>query len=238
MEPNKIEKEFKEQLNSRKIKPSEMAWDKLEALLDATDEKPKRNFRWLYAAAGVLGFLLVSTVYFNRFESVKVNKDLPIVLEQKTDVNHLEELNVISKSVLHEKIQKKLTKKQTVVASNNAPKKQLNELKNKEELPVINNLNEDSAMVNSSEDKNYQPTAKNKYISAEQLLAEVSNTKFEAKVTNETIETRKAISVNPNDLLLNAETELNQSYRESALDRFNKKLNAVKTVLVNRNYEK
>ncbi|MBF4471956.1 hypothetical protein [Flavobacterium sp. HJJ] len=238
MEPNKIEKQFKEQLNSREIKPSEMAWDKLEAMLDAADEKPKRNFRWLYAAAGILGFLLVSTIYFNRFESIKTNKDLPIVLEQKTDVNHLEGQKIISKSVLHEQIQKRTPKRQTVVVSNNAPKKQLIQFENKEEFPVINNLKEDSAIVNSSEDKNYQPTAKNKYISAEKLLAEVSNTKFEAKVTNETIETRKAISVNPNDLLLNAETELNQSYRESALDRFNKKLNAVKTVLVNRNYEK
>ncbi|WP_281636266.1 hypothetical protein [Flavobacterium marginilacus] len=238
MEPNKIEKQFKEQLNSREIKPSEMAWDKLDAMLSVADKKPKRNFKWLYAAASILGFLLVSTVYFNRFESVKTNRDLPIVFEQKTDVNHLEEQKIISKSVLREQIQKRTAKRQTVVASNNAPKEQLIQIKNKEELPAINNLKGDSAIVNSSEDKNYQPTAKNKYISAEKLLAEVSNTKFEAKVTNETIETRNAISINPNDLLLNAETELNQSYRESALDRFNKKLNSVKTVLVNRNYEK
>lgn len=238
MEPNKIENHFKEQLNAREIKPSEMAWDKLEAMLDATDEKPKRSFKWIYAAASIVGFLLISTIYFNRIETVKINKDLPIVLEQKTDTNHLEEQKVISKSVLHEQIQKRTAKRQRVAASNIAPKKQLNEPKNKEALPVVNNLKEDSAIVNSSEDKNYQLASKNKYISAEQLLAEVSNTKFEAKVTNKTIETRKAISVNPNDLLLNAETELNQSYRESALDRFNKKLNAVKTVLVNRNYEK
>lgn len=238
MEPNKIENHFKEQLNAREIKPSEMAWDKLEAMLDAVDEKPKRSFKWIYAAASIAGFLLISTIYFNRIETVKIDKDLPIVLEQKTDTNHLEEQKIISKSVLHEQIQKRTAKIQRVAASNIAPKKQLNQLKNKEALPAINNLKEDSAIVNSSEDKNYQLASKNKYISAEQLLAEVSNTKFEAKVTNKTIETRKAVSVNPNDLLLNAETELNQSYRESALDRFNKKLNAVKTVLVNRNYEK
>jgi hypothetical protein len=237
MEPNKIEKQFKEQLNSRKIKPSAMAWDKLDAMLTVADKKPKRNFRWLYVAASVLGFLLVSTVYFNRFETATINKDTPIVLEQKPDVNHLEEPKIINKSVLHEQIQKKATNKLTVVAYSNAQSKQLNELKNKEELPITNNLKEDSAIVNSSENKNYQATTKNRYISAEKLLAEVSNTKFEAKATNETVETRKAITVNPNDLLLNAETELNQSYRETALDRFNKKLNAVKTVLVNRNYE-
>jgi hypothetical protein len=37
--------------------------------------------------------------------------------------------------------------------------------------------------------------------------------------------------------LQNAETELNQSFRESALNKFNKNFNAIKTVLVNRNYE-
>src|SRR6478609_6641493 len=114
MEPNKIEKQFKEQLNSREIKPSAMAWDKLDAMLTVADKKPKRNFRWLYVAASVLGFLLVSTVYFNRFETATINKDTPIVLEQKTDVIHLEEPKIINKSVSHEKIQKKATNKLTV----------------------------------------------------------------------------------------------------------------------------
>ena len=37
MEPNKLETQFKEQLNSREIKPSEMAWSKLDAMLMAAD---------------------------------------------------------------------------------------------------------------------------------------------------------------------------------------------------------
>jgi hypothetical protein len=89
-----------------------------------------------------------------------------------------------------------------------------------------------------SENKNYQSTSSNRYVSAEKLLAEVTNTNFEPKTTDISIEkTRKAISVNPNSLLSSAETELNQSFRESALDKFNKNFNAIKTVLVNRNYE-
>ncbi|PJJ09426.1 hypothetical protein CLU83_2782 [Flavobacterium sp. 1] len=237
MEPNKIEKQFKEQLNFREIKPSEKAWDKLDAMLTAA-EKPKRNFRWFYVAASIFGFLLVGTVYFNRFETVEINNDKPTVLEEKGNVNNLDGSKIVNKGVLNGQIQKKVTKTQTVVAYSNDQNKQLNQLKNKEELSIINHLKEDSVIVNSSENKNYQSTTANKYISAEKLLAEVSDAKFETKATDETIEKkRKAISVNPNDLLLNAETELNQSFRESALDRFNKKFNAVKTVLVNRNYE-
>jgi hypothetical protein len=47
MEPNKLEKQFKEQLNSREIQPSEMAWSKLDAMLMAADsgnsEQAKQN---------------------------------------------------------------------------------------------------------------------------------------------------------------------------------------------------
>ena len=104
MEPNNFETQFKEQLNSREIQPSEMAWDKLDAMLNVADKKPKRNLKWLYAAATVLGFLLVSTVYFNRFETLKINKDTPIVLEQKRDVNNLEEPKIIDEIVLNDGI--------------------------------------------------------------------------------------------------------------------------------------
>jgi hypothetical protein len=237
MEPNKIEKQFKEQLNSREIKPTKASWDRLDAMLTVA-EKPKRNFKWMYIAASIVGFLLVGTVYFSRFETLEINNNTSIVLEQKQDVNNLDKSKIINKVVLSGEIEKKVTKTQTVIVYANDPKKQLNQLKNNEELSIVNHLKVDSTIVNFSENKNEQLTAKNKYISAEKLLAEVSGAKFETKATDETIEkTRKAITVNPNDLLLNAEAELNQSFRESALDRFNKKFNAVKTVLVNRNYK-
>ena len=241
MEPNKIEKQFKEQLNSREIKPSEMAWDKLDAMLSVADEKPKRSFKWLYMAASIFGFLLVGTIYFNRVEIVKINKETPVVLEQKAkeNIDNAVDPEVISKGILQVQSQKRTVKKQVVAHSNFKKEKQPRQLENKEEqILVSNHSKEDVAITDSSENKNYLSTAKNKYISAEKLLAEVSDAKFETKTADNTFEkTRKAISVNPNDLLLNAETELNQSFRESALDRFNKKFNAVKTVLANRNYE-
>jgi hypothetical protein len=237
MKKSIIENQFKEKINEREITPSTASWDRLDAMLTVA-EKPKPRFKWMYIAASILGFLLVGTVYFSRFDTVEINKDKPIVLEQKGDVNNLDVPKTINKNVLHGQIQKKAMNTQTVVAYGNAQNKQLNQLKKEEELSIINHSEEYNVIVNSSESKNHQSTAANKYISAEKLLAEVSNAKFDTKVTDETIKkTKNAISVNPNDLLLNAETELNQSFRESALDRFNKKFNAVKTVLVNRNYE-
>lgn len=239
MEPNKLEKQFREQLNSREIKPSEIAWDKLDAMLNVAEKKPKRNFKWIYAAATVLGFLLVSTVYFNRFETLKINKNTPIVLEEKRDLDNLEKPKRINE-VSNNQIKEKPLKQQNIICIGNTNLSNLPKQVNskEEEVLLINKSKENVVAVNSSEKENDQSIRRNRYISAEKLLAEVSNTKYETKAIEKTLEkTRSAISVNPNDLLLNAETELNQSYRESALDRFNKKLNAVKTVIVNRNYE-
>jgi hypothetical protein len=247
MERNKIETQIKEQLNSREIKPSEMAWSKLDAMLTAADQsnseqakqKPKVNFRWMFIAASFVGFLLIGSVFFNGFETIKIEKENTIVLEEKTDSNNLEKPEIINESVLLNRTQTTRVKVYKVVADNYNLKKKPEQLKNKEDEALIVKLSkENEAVVNSSENKNYQSTSVNKYISAEKLLAEVTNTKFESKATDKTIErTRKAISVNPNSLLANAETELNQSFRESALNKFNKNFNAIKTVLVNRNYE-
>lgn len=247
MEPNKLETQFKEQLNSREIKPSEMAWSKLDAMLSVADssnseqakQKQKTKFPWMFMAASFVGFLLIGTIYFNGIETVKIDKGNPVVIEQKIDRDNLEEPEIINETVLPSQVQKTIVETHKVVADNNNLKKQPKQLNNKEEEAlIINQSKENDAVVNSSENKNYQSTSINKYISAEKLLAEVTNTKFEPKATDKTIEkTRKAIAVNPNSLLENAETELNQSFRESALNKFNKNFNAIKTVLVNRNYE-
>jgi hypothetical protein len=70
------------------------------------------------------------------------------------------------------------------------------------------------------------------------LLAEVSNSEFDLKMSNKAAESsRKMYAVDANSLLSTAETELNQSFRESALKKINKNFNAVKTALVNRNYQ-
>lgn len=71
MERNKMEKEFSHKLNQREIQPSAVAWDRLDAMLSAAEAQPKaakskRNFKWLYVAAGFLGFLFVGTLFFKQ----------------------------------------------------------------------------------------------------------------------------------------------------------------------------
>lgn len=240
MEPNKLDLDIKQKLESRTIQPSAQAWNRLEAMLDTAEKtKNKRKYNWIYIAASFIGFLLVCTVFFNGFGTEKINKDFPIVLEEKIDADKSAEPEIISEDVLPRRIQQKTIKEYKVVVDNNNLKKQPKQLESKkEEVSIINPSKGNDVQVISSENKIYTSTNSNRYVSAEKLLAEVSNTKLEFKATDGLMErTRKGVSINPNSLLSNAENEMNQSFRTSALDKFNKSFNAIKTVLANRNYE-
>ncbi len=65
---NKFEKEIREKLKAREIKPSPQAWDKVSASLD-TSTKPKRFSYFRYGiAAGFIGILILSVLYFRAKE--------------------------------------------------------------------------------------------------------------------------------------------------------------------------
>ena len=69
MEQNNLETQFKEKLNFREIKPTEMAWDRLDAMLTvAEDKKPIRSYGWIYIAASIVGFAFLGTFFFNQVD--------------------------------------------------------------------------------------------------------------------------------------------------------------------------
>lgn len=246
MERNKLENEFRKQLNSREIKPSEMAWDKLDAKLTAEEKKSIPRYSWLYVAASFVGFLLIAAFYFSQKENTIENQKNGLVIQDsvapKPDAipskevdSKIEEKSLVVdvfKQSASKSDKSSVSKKDSLVNKNNLNQNQV------AEFSIINQVKENEIMVNSSEKQSYESLSKNKYVSAEKLLAEVSNAKFEPKAIDKINgKTKRHISVNPSRLLSDAETELNQSYRESALDRINKNFKAIKTVLVNRNYE-
>lgn len=239
MEPNKLDLEIKQKLDTRTIQPSAQAWDRLSAKLDSAEKiKVKRNYKWIYIAASFVGFLLIGTVFFTVFDAEIKDNNLPtVVLEQKKNVNNSDESKANNPNVSPRSIQNKVLNEPQFIA-NNSIKKQSIELLNKEDtVSVINQSQENNAVVNA-ESSNSESVSKNKYISAERLLAEISNNKVEKPSSNRPMERYKSgIAVNPNSLLINAESELNQSFRETALEKLNKNYNAIKAVLANRNYQ-
>ena len=239
MEPNKLDLEIKQKLDDRTIQPSAQAWDRLSAKLDSAEKtKSKRNYNWIYIAASLVGFSLIGTVFFTVLDTEIVDNNLPtVVLEQKKDVNKSEESKIDNENVLPNLLQNKMLKESKVVA-NNSIKTQSKQLLNKEDtVSTINQSKENNAVVNV-ESNNSESISKNRYISAEKLLAEISNNKVEKTSSNRPTERYKSgIAVNPNSLLINAESELNQSFRETAIERINKNYNSIKAVLANRNYQ-
>ena len=69
MEPNKFEEKLRKQLREREIQPSENAWDRIVEQLEEEHSEEgkapsKRGFHWYGIAAGFIGLLFVSILYF------------------------------------------------------------------------------------------------------------------------------------------------------------------------------
>ncbi|RDI54729.1 hypothetical protein [Flavobacterium glaciei] len=240
MEPNKFEIQIKERLNAREIKPSAMAWDKLDSML-SEKEKQKTKFPWLYIAASFAGFLLIGTLFFNQKESVNVNQEDGVVLQNSinqednlTTNDTLQNTNALPNIIKHS------IQKGVVASSYQAPSQQssLKSERNQLAAAQINTFKSDSLAVLVA-NNNLNIKTKNKYVSAASLLADVSNTELESSTSLQTTQkSKRANTVSPQNLLSDVETEMSQTFRESAISKFNKNYNAIKTVLANRNYEK
>lgn len=65
MVPDKFEKHIKNQLNKRKISPSDKTWDRISGQLQKTESPKSKRFFWYAVAASFIGVLIVSSLYFN-----------------------------------------------------------------------------------------------------------------------------------------------------------------------------
>lgn len=230
MEPNKLEKQFKEKLNSREIKPSEMAWDKLDSMLSAADssdseqamQKPKRKFTWLYIAASFISFLLISTLFINQNKnSINVKKNTvvienPIPKESsKTEIKSIKTEPNLSKTILNSET------KPLVQVQKNTKRNAENPIFKTQENVVVDiqptNRNESIA-----EYKNTIPE------NIDSLLASAEkNRKLAIK--------NPSVKINSNNLLNQVDSELQVSFREKALNTITKKYKEAKEALANRN---
>ena len=236
---NNFEKQVQQKLSNREIKPSENSWDRLDAML-SVEEKPKnKGFFWINIAASFIVLASVGYYFYNQTKTfVSVKEEIIIVEAEEKNIENKEEKievrNKIDDEVLVEYNIKSEIRNQTTDNTHQITNKN-------QPLPVPNQgvliINQSTENTNT-EILNQKPRISNRYTSAEKLLAEATNAKFESKTTeNEKKQLKKRISVNPNTLISNAENEIYESYRESALEKLNKNFNSIKTVLANRNYE-
>lgn len=232
MQSKKIDNQIREKLNAREIEPSAKSWDRLDAMLSVQEEKkPKKGFLWLYIAASFIVFFGLGIFLFNSGETSEINQQVPVIVDADKNIEPIE-TNKIDKILIEPEQQQ-----QVLVQNEKKAVKKDNSIK--EALASSNKANNIQENDNKSNPSyNLQPTTANtyKYISPENLLAEVQNERKNLPSESK-INKKSSVKIDANALLSTVEKELDDSYRETTLDKLNKSFNAVKTAIVNRNYE-
>ena len=239
MEPNKLETQFKEQLNSREIKPSEMAWNKLDAMLTVADsnnseqakQKPKKKFPWMHIAASILGFLLIGTVYFNQNDNPIKNQKNEVVIQNSA----VSKTTEVPDNSLKVKAQDEKSLIANVVPKSNLVNKQTPILKEKSIVLNNNSIQNQVVEVSISNQKTEQKLIKSQTsnVTVDELLAVAGNP---SKKENQ-LSQKSAVHVNASNLLSQVDGELELSFREKVIGKVSKNYQTVKVALANRNLE-
>lgn len=248
MAQNNIENQIKEKLNSREIQPTEMAWDRLDAMLSVSEEKKTKRFpfltyKFIGIAASVLVFLSVGLYYINQEntdsqvgESIVVKEEIKINTSENNK-NEVEKINSISvqkeeqiASTINNKPQT-INKKSSQSFNQNNQKTGVNPLINKnKEIEYLGNGDVAQKDLPKIETRKQIVVSKpNNYVNVDDLLASVEN---ESKNTK-----KPSVKVNANTLLSQVDGELEQSFRQKAINRISRNYQEVKVALANRNQE-
>ena len=227
MEPNKIDNQIREKLNAREIQPFAQAWDRLDAMLTVSEEKkPKKGYGWFFVAASTLLFFGLGFFLFNSNETTEINNSTPIV----TSIN--EEIDTVETNKINEI---SVEKEQPVLVQNEVSFSKTQTNKKSEETDKLTK-EEDLTKDNSSSIIHHPSPNSYKYVSPENLLAEVQ-TGEKVITSDKKISPKTKMKVDVNSLLTNVEKELDENHRETTLDKLNRKFKDAKSVLANRNYE-
>lgn len=246
MEPNKLETQIKEQLNAREIKPTEMAWDRLDAMLSVAEEKktarsPFLSSRFIGIAASVLVLVSLGLFFFNQKETV-VRPEDDIVVKEKinSNDNNNSKINDNNNSLNPNQQNQEVVviKNQQSKISNQKSLKSFNQNNQKTTAnPIINQNKEIQFQNNEVVAQKELPVIESKKefvskpsaVNVDDLLASVEKT---PKSTP-----KPKVKVNANSLLSQVDGELDQTFREKVINRVSKNYQEVKVALATRNQE-
>lgn len=253
MQLDNFEKQTQQKLSNREIKPSANSWDRLDAMLSVEEKPKKKGFFWINIAASFIVFASIGYYFYNQNTIVEPLKEESIIVEENSEFRiQNSENNQENKDVLEEKQEARNKKQEVLVENDNLIKKSQNQstINNQQSLIVNqgvsiinqskeNNNNQKIVVDNIKPENQKTETTSNKYISAEKLLAEISNSKKDT--SNSFIQINKRgksrISVNSQILLADAEKEIDKTFKATILKKLNKNYQEITTAIANRNYE-
>jgi hypothetical protein len=242
MAQNKLETQIKEQLNAREIQPSEIAWNRLDAMLSVAEEKKTIRFSFLFfqsigIAASVLVLVSLGLFFFNQKETV-VKPENNVVVKEKTGDNDNNKINGN-----FNRINTKYQNQQVAVINN-----QQSTIINQQSSKSFNQNNQKTT-VNPVINQNKEIQFQNNEVIAQKELPVVEpqkeliskpstvNTDDLLELTSKKSESKPKIKVNANSLLSQVDGELDQTFREKVLTRVSKNYQEVKVALATRNQE-
>ncbi len=231
MEPNKFEQIAKEKLAKREVKPSDAAWDRLDAML-ATQEQPnKKNNFWLYIAASLFVIFGISYWFIQSNTNkmiVPENKmvSVPEVQSDEVENNVQNENNSEVRMTIQNELRIAQKGNINYAQSKEIPKVAVEDV----EITLVSSSVELS-VVEKGEEYQYQ------YVTPEELLASVEGNYSKEAVSEKTKNKKNALKVSADELLSSVEGEIQTEYRESTLDKISKNYNKVKSALASRNYQ-
>ena len=228
MEPNKLDNQIREKLNAREIQPSAQAWDRLDAMLTVSEEKkPKKGYGWFFVAASTILFFGLGFFLFNSNETTEINNSVPVVTTSSKAIDSVEtnKINVISVENV---------KPILVQNEENISKK---EKRNIKPIATVELINEKNIIQENPIPITQHPSpSAYKYVSPENLLAEVQ-TGEKVIISENKIISKPKMKVDPNSLLTTVEKELDETHKETTLEKLTRKFQDAKSALANRNYE-
>lgn len=241
MEPAKFERQAREQLQKREIKPSAGSWEKLEQRLDTKQDEKKFNLWWIGAVAAVAGVFFFLGTFFG---GDQVTQQTPAVVETASEEaqDELSQENVNTEKeeiqLAAEEVEQEPEKVQKL-----KQKQQLQQQNSRKALAVVSkNPEKQAAPKETSEISFLEPQKIEEQTSEEKKIpSEVSDTEIEAllMLASAEIEADPAYAqstINPKELLNEVEYELEESFRDKVFEVIKEGLVKAKTAVANRNF--
>jgi hypothetical protein len=251
MELNNIDNQIREKLDSREIQPSEMAWDRLDAMLSVAEEKKTTRFSFLSfqsigIAASVLVLVSLGLFFFNQKETVVKPENNVVVNEEVKQNDSKGNTTTIGNTGIDNDGLKGFNQQEGQVAATTNNNQQSTNNKSSKSFNQNNQKTTINPLINQEKEVQFQ----NQEVIAQKELPQIETRKVIVlsnpsivniddllASTSKKSESKPKIKINANSLLSQVDGELDQSFREKVLTRVSKNYQEVKVALATRNQE-
>lgn len=237
MAQNKLETQIKEKLNSREIKPNEMAWDRLDAMLSVAEEKKtKRSFGWLYIAASILVFLSVGIYFFNQNE-IEINPENSVVVKEGKNINNRSNDNHNGNvpSIINNQENQVALNPQPTTHNPQQSSKSFNPINQKTTINPNQNNNQEVIAQNTIPTKNLITKIEEKTVQVKPQVDDIDALLASASKSNQNQKVDAKIKISSSALLAQVDGEVDMTFREKVMKKVTKNYEEIKVAVTTRN---